>query len=165
MSLDELREAARLVRAHHEHFDGQGFPDGLADLAIPLGARILAVVSDYDDLQIGALTETRMDASQAKAFLLQSCGKRYDPNVVSAFIALLGMAEREPSSDMALGTAEIKPGMVLAQDFLTREGVLLLAVDEVLDDALIQQIRNFELIDGIQLRINIRRIRSDFHKS
>lgn len=157
MALDELRGAAHLVRSHHERFDGQGFPDGLAAQAIPLGARILAVVSDYDDLQLGALTEKRMCAAEAQAFLTQSRGKRYDPNVVDAFITLLGAAAREPTSDIELGTAGIKPGMVLARDFLTQEGVLLLAADDVLDDTLIRQIRNYEQIDGCRLKIWIRR--------
>ncbi|WP_353739422.1 HD domain-containing phosphohydrolase [Accumulibacter sp.] len=46
MPLAELKEAARIIRSHHERFDGQGFPDGLQGASIPLGSRILSVAND-----------------------------------------------------------------------------------------------------------------------
>ena len=48
MPLDELKDVSRIVRSHHERFDGQGFPDGLQGLSIPFGARLLSVANDYD---------------------------------------------------------------------------------------------------------------------
>ena len=50
-----LDVAQQLARSHHERWDGQGYPDGLSGLAIPVGARLLAVANDYDGLQIGTL--------------------------------------------------------------------------------------------------------------
>lgn len=163
MPLEELRAAARLVRSHHERFDGLGFPDKLKEQAIPLGARILAVISDYDDLQIGAMVEVRMGAAEARTFLQQSRGKRYDPQVVDAFIEILGVAEKESGSvesklaqELALTTAGLKPGMVLARDLLTRDGALLLAADYVLDEALIRQICGYEKLERVRLAVHIR---------
>lgn len=53
MALDELREAALMVRGHHERFDGKGFPDRLSGEHIPLGARILFAANDWDELLHG----------------------------------------------------------------------------------------------------------------
>ena len=50
MPIEKLRDCALLIRHHHEHYDGTGYPDHLAGMAIPTGARILAVVNDYDAL-------------------------------------------------------------------------------------------------------------------
>jgi len=156
MPLDELKEAARLIRAHHESFDGQGFPDGLQGLAIPLGARILAVVNDYDGLQIGTLAEKRMSPDEAKAMIAQMRNKRYDPQVVDAFIELLGGLAQETGREQAVVAADLQTGMVLARDLIGRDGVLLLAADYVLDALLVKQIQDYARRDGGVVTLHIR---------
>ena len=141
--LEELKEAAEIVRAHHERFDGQGFPDGLVGLAIPLGARILAVVSDYDALQIGTMAEKRMGPDDAKATLAHSRGKRYDPVVLDAFVELLGGLSEEQAPVRSVSYLDLQPGMVLAHDLLSRDGMLLLSADFVLDAGLIKHIQDY----------------------
>ena len=144
MPLDELKDVAKIVRGHHERFDGQGFPDGLQGLSIPFGARILSVVNDYDGLQIGTLAEKRMSPDEAKAMLLQSRGRRYDPQIVDAFIELLGgQAQEEVVRERPVSQSDLKAGMVLARDLVSREGVLLLSADFILDVALIKQIQDY----------------------
>ena len=44
----ELKKITQIVRAHHEHYDGSGYPDNLKGQEIPLGARIMAVADTYD---------------------------------------------------------------------------------------------------------------------
>ena len=75
-----------LVRYHHEHYDGSGYPDGLAGEQIPLIARILAVADAYD-----AMTSTRpyrkaMTHEQALGEILRCAGRQFDPRIVEAFI-------------------------------------------------------------------------------
>lgn len=157
MPLEELKGAAHLIRAHHERFDGQGFPDGLQGLAIPLGARILAVVNDYDGLQIGTLADKRLNRDEALAMLVRSRGKRYDPQVVDAFVELLGgVAQEPPSRDVAVAAADLQPGMVLARDLVGRDGALLLAADYVLDESLVRQIQNYARREGIAVMLHVR---------
>ncbi|SIR29336.1 Response regulator c-di-GMP phosphodiesterase, RpfG family, contains REC and HD-GYP domains [Aromatoleum tolulyticum] len=157
MPLDELKGAAHLIRAHHERFDGQGFPDGLQGLAIPLGARILSVVNDYDGLQIGTLADKLLNRDEALAMLVRSRGKRYDPQVVDAFVELLGgVAQEPPSRDVAVAAADLQPGMVLARDLVGRDGALLLAADYVLDESLVRQIQNYARREGIALTLQVR---------
>lgn len=144
MALDSLSSAARLLRSHHERYDGQGYPDGLSATEIPLGARILAVANDYDGLQIGSFGANRLTSVEALAFLQQSRGKRYDPQVLDAFASLsVGEIAEKAQKEWALGPNALKPGMVLSRDLLSREGALLLAADFMLDDSLIKQIRGY----------------------
>jgi hypothetical protein len=156
MPLAELKGVARIVRAHHERFDGQGFPDGLQGLNIPFGARILSVVNDYDGLQIGTLSEKRMRPDEAKATLVKSRGRRYDPQLVDAFIELLGGVAQELVSEELVSPADLKAGMVLARDLVGREGVLLLSADFILDVALIKQIQDYAHRENHTLPIYVR---------
>lgn len=155
MALQDLHGAAALIRSHHERFDGQGYPDGLAGIAIPIGARILAVANDYDGLQIGIVAQRRLAADDALRMVAEGRGKRYDPQVVDAILAVLGAREQESSGEVAVTLAELKPGMTLARDLLTRDGVLLLAADYTLDDRLISQIRGFARTEGTALNLYI----------
>jgi len=158
MALEQLREAAKLLRAHQERWDGTGFPDGLAGEAIPLGARILAVANDFDELQIGTLKSSKLSPEEAKAYLLQYKGKRYDPRVVDAFLAQQGAEpEAAPAASTAISAADLQPGMVLARDLISRHGVLLLAADYMLEDSLIRQIRDYEKADGSPLVVHVKR--------
>jgi response regulator RpfG family c-di-GMP phosphodiesterase len=156
MPLAELRGVAKLIRSHHERFDGQGYPDGLAGLAIPIGARILAVVNDFDGLQIGIVGSRRLNPEDAKKLVVDGRGKRYDPQVVDAFLEITGSVEKEHRNELAVTTAELKPGMALARDLVSRSGALLLAADYLLDASLIRQIRDFEASEGVRLTVYIR---------
>jgi len=156
MPLEELKEAAHLVRLHHERFDGQGFPDGLIGLGIPLGARILAVASDFDELQQGSLADKRLTADEAKTMIAESRGKRYDPLVVDALLELLGRPKAEFAREGEVRAADLQPGMVLARDLVGRDGVLLLAADYVLDSNLVTQIRAYARREDLSLVLHIR---------
>jgi response regulator RpfG family c-di-GMP phosphodiesterase len=156
MPLDELKDVARIVRSHHERFDGQGFPDGLQGLNIPFGARIISVVNDYDGLQIGTLAEKRMTADEAKTLIAQSREKRYDPQVVDAFVELLGGLTKEIVRERPVSHPDLKVGMVLARDLVSREGALLLAADFILDVTLIKQIQDYAHRENHAITIYIR---------
>jgi response regulator RpfG family c-di-GMP phosphodiesterase len=156
MALEELREAAKILRSHHERFDGQGFPDSLAGLAIPLGARILAVANDYDGLQMGMLSPRRATPEDAKALIAKARGKRYDPHAVEAFLAVTGNIEPEVTGEVQISPRDLQPDMVLARDLVTREGVLLLSADYILDYGLIQQIQGFNEAEEVPMTLYVR---------
>lgn len=86
---EDAARVGRLIRHHHEAFDGSGYPDRLAGEQIQLGARILAVVDGFD-----AMTTTRpyrqpLALDTSVAILQQEAGNRLDPQVVAAFVELL----------------------------------------------------------------------------
>ena len=87
--IDFLQNALPIIRHHHEHYDGSGYPDGLKGEQIPLLARIFCVVDAFD-----ALTHTRpynevVGAHAALDSLRRNSGTRFDPQVVDAFGAML----------------------------------------------------------------------------
>jgi len=156
MPLVELQGVAKIIRSHHERFDGQGFPDGLVGLSIVAGARIVAVANDYDGLQIGSLAERRFSPEDAKAMLLQSRGKRYDPQVLDAFMAIMGSPREELGRDRELPVADLTPGMVSSRDILSRDGTLLLAADYVLDATIVRQFKEYAEREGMRMMVHVR---------
>ena len=164
MPLDDLRGAAAMIHAYRERFDGGGYPDGLAGLAIPLGARILALASDYESLQSGLLMQRRLRPDAARNLICQGRGSRYDPLVTDAFAAMQdgdtasrpnarASAPQRPVATVA--TAALRPGAVLARDLVTADGSLLLSADHVLDARLIRQIIDFENAQACTLAVTI----------
>jgi response regulator RpfG family c-di-GMP phosphodiesterase len=156
MGLENLRQAAAYIRAHHERWDGQGFPDRLSGLTIPYGARIIAVANDFDGLQIGVLSPRRLKPEEAVTFIQQNRGKRYCPQVVDAFLEIMGTSDPVALAGHEIGTNALRPGMALARDLVGKDGVMLLAADFVLDENLIRQLRELEASEGSRLTVAIR---------
>ena len=154
MSLDRLKVAAELIGAHHERFDGLGYPNALAGSDIPLGARILAVANEYDALQHGTLLSQRLSAADAHKFIVKKSGQRYDPAVVNALNKILNEGDIERVQKIK--AANLKSGMVLAKDLTTHNGLLLLSRDHVLDDIVIAKLRQFEHREGYELLLWIK---------
>lgn len=154
MAMKPLSTAARIVHMHHERLDGSGFPDGLKGEDIWLGARILAVADDYDEMMHGSLLEQPCSAAEACAHILRGRGRTYDAEVVDAFIALHESAAAGARPlERELGTDQLESGMVLARDLLSREGAALLARDHVLDAQLIGEIAAYERCEGERLTV------------
>lgn len=157
MPLEDLREAAAIVRSHQERFDGEGYPDRLSGFAIPLGARIVALASDYDNLQIGTFSQRRLSSQDAAALILESRKKRYDPVVVSAFQDVMqGKVTIETVAEDALPVSALRPGMIITRDLIARDGSLLLAANHPLSERLIRQIADFEHLLGTTLTLYVR---------
>jgi putative nucleotidyltransferase with HDIG domain len=83
-----LAEVAHLVEAHHEHFDGSGYPYGLRGEQIPLGARILAVVDAFTAMTEDRVYRPARSQDEAIAELIRCSGTDFDPKVVKAFLSL-----------------------------------------------------------------------------
>ena len=77
------------IRYHHEKWDGSGYPKHLRGANIPLGARIIAV-ADYYDTTVNPSTEFWAKTAKAKEELFSASGSLFDPDVVKAFIDVLG---------------------------------------------------------------------------
>lgn len=76
-----------IVRHHHERWDGTGYPSGISETDIPLGARILSVVDCFDALNSDRPYRTKLSIEEAFEILRQRRGTMYDPWVVDSFIA------------------------------------------------------------------------------
>lgn len=85
-----LGEAAPVVLASHEWFEGKGYPLKLAGSAIPLASRIIAVADAYDAMTQNRNYRTHLDSADAAAELLRCCPAQFDPAIVATFLAVLG---------------------------------------------------------------------------
>ncbi len=92
-----LAPAAEMVRAHHERWDGLGYPEGMKQEQIPTGARLLALANAYVGMTYSALP--RLSPTQAIGRLRQASGSRFDPRLVVVLASVLkrsGVGEAEP---------------------------------------------------------------------
>jgi diguanylate cyclase (GGDEF)-like protein len=96
-----LGRAARLVRASHEAWDGSGYPDGIADVEIPLGARIIAVCDAFDAMISVRPYAPPKTVAEALAELRRCAGGQFDPSVVAAFETVLAERAKTPTADAA----------------------------------------------------------------
>ncbi len=86
-----LQTVAAIVRAHHEHIDGSGYPDGLRGEEIPLGARIVAVADAYDALTTTRAYRVGCAPIEAIRELLRGAGSQFDPRVVGMLVRLFSV--------------------------------------------------------------------------
>ncbi len=101
------------VVAHHERWDGGGYPRGLVGEEIPLSARIIAVVDAYDAMIQRRVYHEPLFAIEVRAELQRCAGSQFDPHIVAAFLSLLDEFSRrqEWPSCRAVGEAELVGAM------------------------------------------------------
>jgi putative nucleotidyltransferase with HDIG domain len=87
-----LERCANIILHHHERWNGSGYPDGLSEEEIPLGARIVAVADDYEAMTSDRPYHEALPRSQAIEIVKEGSGTKYDPSVVEAFLRII---ERE----------------------------------------------------------------------
>jgi putative nucleotidyltransferase with HDIG domain len=86
----ELKEMARVVRAHHERYDGSGYPDRLKGREIPLGARIMAIADTYDSITSERPYRKAASHRYAVKEIISCSGTQFDPEVVEHFLEIAG---------------------------------------------------------------------------
>jgi HD-GYP domain-containing protein (c-di-GMP phosphodiesterase class II) len=91
-----LTEAAAIVRATHERWDGKGYPDGLAGSAIPLASRIVAVCDAFSAMTSRRPYRAQVSRAAALAELRRCAGTQFDAEVVAAFCRVIERAQRGP---------------------------------------------------------------------
>ena len=166
-NVEKLAEVGEIVLFHHEHINGQGFPNGLRGNAIPLGSRILLAVSDYcritetwprDLRKLMGMTRRHFDPSvwssltvsddpeviiqeAAEKKLLLGVNQIYDMEVVSALIKKVRQ-DKQIKPTHVIGMHELKAGMVLMEDLRLRDGRLLLTKGTKLKENSVQSIQS-----------------------
>lgn len=87
----EMADIARIVRHHHERWDGHGYPYGLSGTAIPLGARIIAVADAFSAMTTDRVYRAALSVEKAWDELRVNAGGQFDPGIVEAFEASVGL--------------------------------------------------------------------------
>lgn len=155
----ELREPGLLIRHHHEHYDGQGFPDRIAGSAIPLGARVIAF-ADFVDRE---LDERRGEAAVASALAKaqKELGKLLDPElfpVMQRHVRAIYTAPRSRHAEA--GEKELRPrqlleGMTVTRNLYSGAGMLVLTKGTVLDADRIMTVQRYYLSDAPPCGIHV----------
>lgn len=135
-----LRDIGPAIRAHHEHFDGSGYPDQLAGENIPWLARLLAVAVAY--------AESNHDGDVTIELIKQNSGTTFDPEAVRAFLRHLPRAV-VPRKQREVLLSELRPGMVLAKGIYTSNGLLLIPDGQRLTETYIEKLLNHNRITPI----------------
>jgi putative nucleotidyltransferase with HDIG domain len=99
-----FRPGADIVRHHHERWDGAGYPDGLAGEAIPLGARVIAVVDSFDAMTSDRPYRLALSRGEALSRIADGAGRQWDPDITRVFLAM--MAEAAALPDAATGAGQ-----------------------------------------------------------
>lgn len=142
--VDQKPEVGEVIRAHHERFDGLGYPDGLAGNAIPWPARCLAVAVGY--------VESGLAKSAAIEAILAESGKAYDPEAVRLFLKVSSLTQL-PKQVREITLSELEPGMVLANGIYSPHGLLLVGEGQPLSPATIMKIRSHNQVAPISQRL------------
>ncbi len=88
-TLDDMKGVAAIIRSHHEYFNGTGFPDELSGTDIPIGARIVAIVEAYEELQSGEYAKKESSPADAVRIILSNKGTLFCPDMTNIFIKAL----------------------------------------------------------------------------
>jgi HD-GYP domain-containing protein (c-di-GMP phosphodiesterase class II) len=125
-----LTAVSMLVRSTHEHYDGSGYPDGLAGSDIPLISRVVAVCDAYDAITTDRVYCAARSSEDALTELRRCAGTQFDPAVVTALAAALESASgRIPGGADADALASLSPHAHGAPTSGAAHGVALRAAD------------------------------------
>jgi response regulator RpfG family c-di-GMP phosphodiesterase len=142
--VDPRSAVGETIRAHHERFDGEGYPDGLSAQTIPWTARCLAVAVYY--------VESSLPREQAIEQVLSESGKGLDPEAVRLFLQATNLLNL-PKQVREVMLDELQPGMVLANGLHSPHGMLLIGEGQPLSQAMITKIRSHNLVAPISQRL------------
>ncbi len=135
-----LREVPPAIRAHHERFDGKGYPDGLKGADIPWLARLLAVAVAH--------AHSKLESGPSVEMIRQASGSAFDPDAVAIFLRAVPKPA-SPARQRAVQLSELTPGMVLAQGIVAEDGMLLIPDGERLTSTYIDKLLNYHRLHPI----------------
>jgi putative nucleotidyltransferase with HDIG domain len=96
-----MREVGLIVRSHHERWDGDGYPDGLAGEQIPLEARIIACCDPWNAMRTDRSYREALSHEVAMAELVENTGRQFDPAVAAVLIPIVAAEAPSPEAQPA----------------------------------------------------------------
>ena len=147
--IPRLEGVSNIVLYQNKCFDGSGFPkDGISGEDIPLGARVLKVLLDFNEL------EARGKSPEQALEVLQERSGAYDPRVLTALSRSLSLADPlhlvSERKTRVVKLKELRPGHVLVNDITTPEGLVLVPAGQKVTLTVLELVRNFGKLGEIR---------------
>lgn len=136
----------KIIRSQNEWFTGGGFPGEVHQEGIPMGARILKVVKDYDNLLLGELDGTRYSPAAALRYLQEDEFGKYDKAVVATYAKVLNELSTNQHEEIEIGllSSQLRSGMRLAQDISFDDKNINLKANSELTAQAIERVKSLE---------------------
>jgi len=129
LKIENLENAAQIVRHHHENFNGTGYPDRLSGEDIPIGARIIAVVDMYDKILNQSTSYSSNTPSKAILLVKSHSSTMFDPQVVNILNSIISETphlNEQTGNEVEIHPKDLSVGMVFSRDLVTIRGAQLL---------------------------------------
>jgi putative nucleotidyltransferase with HDIG domain len=110
-----MRDVGRIVRSHHERWDGAGYPDGLSGEAIPLEARIIAACDTWNAMRTDRVYRKAIPHPNAVSEIVDNVGAQFDPRIVEALLAIVAPSQ-QPEHEAAPAVEPHRPPQLAAQN-------------------------------------------------
>jgi response regulator RpfG family c-di-GMP phosphodiesterase len=140
------------IRHHHEDYDGTGYPDSIGEENIPLGARVIRLVDEFDHIAFGGGYPDLPALNRSAAYVVQHSGSKFDPEMVKRFIDLdvaRLLYQGEVTEIMGVKLENLEEGMVVAHDIRTKNGMFLLPRGATLSRGMIGRICKIHAVDPV----------------
>ena len=146
-----LRPVSTIVRAHHEQFNGRGFPDGLSEDEIPVAAMIVSGASIYDNF----LYRGNVSLEDMPANLQRMRGYQLDPVVVDLLLEInMENIRIEEGRDFhGIGLQDLEAGMVIAKDIRMKTGALAMPGETQLTNYEIEKLNSYYAMGCISYKV------------
>lgn len=151
--IEIMKPAARLIRMHHEQYNGKGFPDGVAGDQIPIGAQLISAASIYDNL----CHRGKIAADEIGDALQRIRGYQLSPELVAMLLQyhVAHLQELARQTEEELDLDSLKAGMVLAAPVRMNTGALVMAADTRLNNHAIDKLNHYHLLGTITGKVLI----------
>ncbi len=162
IAINGFEEIALIIRHHHEHFDGGGYPDFLRGHDIPLGARIIRIADSFDHQAFARGYPDKKTLNDAAAQLVRESGTQFDPTRVKRFIDLDIAAQyyhKELADTMLVKAINLEKNMVVAENIYTNSGMFVLPRGARLSPEMIARIVKIDKFEPISRGITVYRLK------
>lgn len=156
--IQRLANLSENVLHQNENYDGSGTPEHLSAEDIPIGARILRVVRDFDYMVSGNQNPEKISPHSAKSWLNDKLGIIYDKEIVDAFFEVLKQRPADKSYDgnYCVGVEELKENDELKQDFILANGNTMLTKGQIINQTIIDKLKEYEQKNSCKIALFIK---------
>jgi diguanylate cyclase (GGDEF)-like protein len=134
-----LEQEIAIIQNHHERWNGSGYPQGLSNTAIPLGARILAVADTFDALTSDRSYHKAISVDDALRILVDSSGYDYDPQVVKAMFTWVETLRSQLGKEHSIIADDLLHSQMQSEENPPQDTAAISAADRIIECATVPQ--------------------------